>query len=437
MRSTVVFALLMILMLVFGSACAGPGAKEIPPDPLGGDLLYADVIKYISFGEHRTAYPGDINTAEYIVKSLKQAGLDVEQKTWTLNQFFLTDCKLNVDGREFECFPAWYPNTTPVTGKLALYNHADTSNLKGHIAYADSSFGIAANISLNDIAETVRDAGATGLVIVCRNQSNSGLLTAVNAKRKGQSMEYHQAPLPIPSVIVADNDNAKLSAAASAGLTASISINGQHKTDVKAHNVLATLKRSDKWIIVTTPLSGWFTCGGERGPGVALFLGLARWAAQQHSKHSFAFIANSGHELDNMGAHFTLDEYLSSYDISQGNVTAWLHLGAGIACRKWEKDGSDFRPLEISNPSAFLQATEALLPPIKPAFQDIQGLKIGTGSYGGELGEIVDAGYNAFGFFGNNFFFHTRMDTEKETSPQLLEPIARASAIVLTELDSK
>ena len=42
-------------------------------------------------------------------------------------------------------------------------------------------------------------------------------------------------------------------------------------------------------VVVTTPISGWFGCGGERGPGVALLLGLARRvaAAQVHSCRLF------------------------------------------------------------------------------------------------------------------------------------------------------
>ena len=38
---------------------------------------------------------------------------------------------------------------------------------------------------------------------------------------------------------------------------------------------------------------------------------------------------------------------------------------------------------------------------------------------------------------GGNYFFHTQQDTEKETSPELLEPIARAIASVILQMDSK
>jgi hypothetical protein len=426
-----------MLLLVLGSACTTPGAKQVSTDPLAGDRLYADVVKYMSFGEHRTAYPGDIKTSEWIAEALRQSGLNVELKTWTLKQFFLTDCKLNVGGEEFDCFPGWYPNTTPVKGKLVPYDYKDTSNLKGNIAYAGSAYGIVPYNRLVELVDTISDAGAIGLVSVSRNHNDSGLLAAVNAKKKGQGPDYHQAPLPITTVFVADDDDAKLAAAASAGATTSISIIGEHKAAAKAHNVIATLRRGDRWIVVSTPSSGWFTCGGERGPGIALFLGLARWVSQQNPNHSYIFVADSGHELDFMGAHFTLDEYLPAYNITKKNVTAWLHLGAGIGCRSWQKAGKEFVPLDQPNERAFLRGTQELFPVFEPAFQHIPGLKIGTGSYAGALKDIVDAGYNAFGFFGSNYFYHILQDTEKETGPELLEPVARALTNVLTELDSR
>ncbi|MBM3166345.1 MAG: hypothetical protein FJZ83_03185 [Chloroflexi bacterium] len=437
MRGTLVFVFITMLLLALLSACTTPGIKQASTDPLAGDRLYADVVKYVDFGEHRTAYPGDIKTSEWIAESLRQSGLNVELKTWTLKQFLLADCKLIVGGEKFDCFPGWYPNTTPVTGKLVPYDYEDTSNLKGNIAYAGSAYGILPYNRLDELVDAVSDAGAIGLVSVSRNHNDSGLLAAANAKRKGQGLDYYQAPLPITTVFVADDDDAKLAAAALAGATTSISINGEHRAEAKAHNVMATLKRGDRWIVVTTPSSGWFTCGGERGPGIALFLGLARWAAHQNTNHSYIFIANSGHELDNMGAHFTLDAYLPSYNITKENVTAWIHLGAGIACRSWQKAGKEFIPLDQPNERAFLRGTEELLPVFEPAFQHIPGLKIGAGGYAGELKEIANAGYNAFGFFGSNYFFHTLQDTEKETGPELLEPVARALTKALAELDSK
>ena len=106
-----------------------------------------------------------------------------------------------------------------------------------------------------------------------------------------------------------------------------MSVRGRDDAEAKSSNVVAKLVRGDKWIVVTTPLSGWFTCAGERGPGVALFLGLARWAAERSGDHSLMFLGNTGHELDQVGAHHTLE----SNAPSTGDVSMWIHLGASCS----------------------------------------------------------------------------------------------------------
>ncbi len=56
------------------------------------------------------------------------------------------------------------------------------------------------------------------------------------------------------------------------------------------------------WVIISTPQSGWFTCGGERGPGIAMSRALSEWAAQKNFPVRWLFIATSGHEWTDFGA---------------------------------------------------------------------------------------------------------------------------------------
>ncbi len=265
--------------------------------------------------------------------------------------------------------------------------------------------------------------------------ADTGLLVAANAEMKGAGPEYYQAPLPIPTVLVPGDSDARLNEAALAGKSASIKITGESK-EVTANNVVGVLKGGDKWVIVTTPISGWFKCGGERGTGVALFLGLARWVAMNNHKYSYIFIANSGHEMAYMGAHFAPDEYLPAYNITKDNVVCWFHLGASIACRSWQKDGGNFKPLDEPNQSYFLAAVPQLLDAVKTSFSGVKGLYMGTGTYAGELSNIVKGGYAACGFFGSNYFFHTRMDTEKETGPEFLEPVGEGLTKFFTAMEA-
>jgi len=416
------------------------GFKGKAPKELNGQSLYKDVTTYADIKVHRTGTEGDHLTSRWIEKSLKDTGFKTQLKPWRLKQFFLTKCTLTIGNEKVDTFPTWYPKDTgrtPLAGKLALYNEADVSNLKGRIALAGGDFSVSANVGANVEAEVAKKAGAIGLVVVSRG-SNSGLLAAANARRKDQEgykvPKYFQAPLPLPTVIIAEKDNERLSPVLAKNPKAEIIIQGSHKTNTQAFNVLGVLQRGDKWIVVTTPSSGWFSCGGERGPGVALFLGLAKWAAKNDTKHSYIFIANSGHELDNMGAHFTLDEYLPEHGIHTKNVTAWLHLGASIANRQWKKADKEFIPLDKPG-TIFLQGTRELLPHLQGAFKGFDGYRIGSGFYAGELKVIIEAGFNAFGFFGANYFFHQQEDTECSTEPELLEPVALSLVEILEALD--
>jgi hypothetical protein len=183
---------------------------------------------------------------------------------------------------------------------------------------------------------------------------------------------------------------------------------------------------------VTTPISGWFGCGGERGPGVALFLGLARWVAQQKSDLSYLFIANSGHELGYLGAEITLEKV----DVpAPRDVVAWVHLGAAIATRVWHKTGNSYEPSTEYNSFTFLQGSPELVPMLKKAFANIPHLIPGSLLFMGELEVIHEAGYTLFGFFGEHHFFHQPEDTAEETAPELLEPIGRSLVEALSFLE--
>lgn len=70
-------------------------------------------------------------------------------------------------------------------------------------------------------------------------------------------------------------------------------------------------------IVVTTPLTGWFTCAAERGTGVALALALA---AELSREHPVFFLGNTGHELNNYGARAYLADSSTS---GRGPSSTW------------------------------------------------------------------------------------------------------------------
>jgi hypothetical protein len=155
-----------------------------------------------------------------------------------------------------------------------------------------------------------------------------------------------------------------------------------------------------------------------------MLLGLARWAATADLPFSLRFIANSGHELDNMGAHFSLD----AYGPPPKDVACWIHLGASIGAREWkvDADGNSI-PLDECNTIGNLVGTPDLLPLLEQAFHNVPAYKPRSGEpILGELRHFIKAGYRSYGFFGSHHYFHTPLDTDATVSPELLDPIGDA-----------
>src|SRR6185312_9725361 len=85
-------------------------------------------------------------------------------------------------------------------------------------------------------------------------------------------------PWPVPVVGVAGREGQALKAAAQAGADARLRIAGRMQPG-RADNVVARLAGPGKPLVLSTPKSGWFHCAGERGSGIAIWLGLARHLA--------------------------------------------------------------------------------------------------------------------------------------------------------------
>ena len=50
-------------------------------------------------------------------------------------------------------------------------------------------------------------------------------------------------------------------------------------------------------MVLSTPRSGWFTCAGERGPGIALWMALLPWMAKTLTRHDIVVVTASGIKL--------------------------------------------------------------------------------------------------------------------------------------------
>jgi len=194
---------------------------------------------------------------------------------------------------------------------------------------------------------------------------------------------------------------------------ARLTVDGQGGTR-PAFNFVGRIDRGKgRWLAVSTPRSGWFDCAAERGPGVAVWLDLARWAAKAMPDHDLAFVCNTGHEYEYLGA----SEAMKQIAPPPAATRFWLHLGANVAARDWHEIPGRWEPLPNVDSQRFLSITPQLMPLAKTIFSGQIGFEAPVSSAvlaAGELEEVIKAGYApAAGVFGIHRFHHTAEDDER------------------------
>ena len=399
--------------------------------PLSGAKLYEDVIVYYNFGEHRTASDADLRTSQWLAGELRAAGLQATFQPFGLRQFFLRQSRLSIGEKPIRCFPLWFPRATgssPINAALAVHDKsAGRPSLQGKIAVVRFPFDARAAVSEGsghgEVIASAAKAGASAVAAITEGATKE--IVALNSPAGAE-------PWPIPVVLVGERDEAALMTAAVSGQRASLLLDGNDDHDARARNVIARLDRGKDVIVVSTPQSGWFRCAAERGPGIALFLGLARWASRRPSGASFLFVSTSGHELGGLGMRAFQKDLAPPPD----RVLCWLHLGAGIAAYSWEETATGWKRLQEPDSRRYLMASPDLVPLLTTTFAGLPGLTPTTGRAVGEFELMMKAGYRTFGIAAGHRFHHTPADSPEMTGPEILEPVGRALIRTIEMIES-
>jgi hypothetical protein len=216
----------------------------------------------------------------------------------------------------------------------------------------------------------------------------------------------------VPVLLVAARDVPHLRP----GATATVSLSGAYRRGVEGRNIVGRLDRGrGRWLVISTPVTSWFTSTCERGPGIAGFLAMARLAKARFTAHDLVFVATAGHEIGHGGmAHFMRDGAPAP-----AATAAWAHFGSSLACRD---------PVVRA-----INSSAALAPLVDRHFAGLEGQRlIGEKAAIGELREVHAAGYASFfGMAASHKFFHTPADSAAAVDPDLLLPMARAFADTL------
>lgn len=389
--------------------------------PLSGAKLFEDVIAYYNRGEHRTASEVDLRTSQWLAEQLRAAGLKATFQSFELRQFLIHQTRLALGDRNIRAFPLWFPHATgpkTIDATLAVFDKgAETRSSQGAIALVKFPFDArAAVVNGSGHAEIISGAAKAGAsAVIAITEGPTKEIIALNSPAGVE-------PWPIPVVLVGPRDEAGLMAAARSGAKVSLLLEGEDDRAAKAKNVIATMERGKDWIVVSTPQSGWFRCAGERGPGIALFLGLARWASRRPSGASFLFVSTSGHELGGVGMKAFLKELAPPPE----RVLCWLHLGAGIATYSWEETATGLKRLQEPDSRRYLMTSRDLVPVLTDAFAGLSGLTPTVDRAVGEFEFMLKAGYRTFGIAAGHRFHHTPADSPEMTGPEILEPVGRA-----------
>ncbi|WGM37695.1 hypothetical protein [Caulobacter sp. NIBR1757] len=379
-----------------------------------GSTVAADLERYLSFGNKRSGGPGDEATGAWLEGRLRALGF----KTWRqgFEVPFIEDavCRLSPSGGGSSALLAQAPYVTGVV-EGRVY---DPASGRGEIAVVSLPHGRWSSLLQPPVQAAIQNARATGAkAVLLKTTGPSGKALALNA------LPALAAPDASALAILAPEDSTPVSLAI--GQAARFELSG--RTGLRpAWNLIGELDRgADRWLVVSTPRSGWFTCGGERGGGIAAWLALAFWAVR-NSALNLAFLSTSGHEYENHGGHQAIAHAMPKAD----KTALWFHLGANVASRDWHELGGRLSPLPGADSQRLLVATPTLIDKARAAFAGLPGLEApypSSAGAAGELGEILKAGYApAAGIFGSHRLHHAETDDARCLHPPLVEAATAA-----------
>lgn len=395
-----------------------PAAAQDDTDALT-TRIRADLEQHAASGDKFSAGPGDLATATWIAGRLRRQGYRVEESEFQAPFFVKRAARLTLGSASTEIVPqAPVVPTGPagVTARLALVENT-VGDVRDRIALVVLPSGRhAALFPERGIGRTVMDtarAGAKAIVMVTTGPS--GEAVALNCPE--------DPFVPMPAAVLAPKHAERFVAAAKTGAEATLVVDGD-ATHRPSRNVVARVERGDRWIVISTPRSGWYGCVGERGTGTAVFLELTDWAVRRFPNLSIFAMNTGGHEYFGLGSRRVLDQAPPP-----SSTIAWAHVGATLATRDAQEVAGKLVMLDTADPQRSLMATDAARAGATEGFRGLSGLanptRVQPGA--GELSTFTDRGYaKAFAVLGVHRWFHTVEDTLERVDARLVVPVLRA-----------
>jgi hypothetical protein len=409
----------MLRLFIATMAALMLGQSASAEDVLGGASLYADVARYASFGLHRFGSPGDRATTDWIAGELKAAGFEVSFQPVVLGrQYVVEQATAEAGGATIEATPFWWPPEDKASFHLAapLMREGDVT---GRILWIELPF---------DRGAYLGPVHRAAMALAVARKPAAILLMIGNPadERFAYNVVQESQPWPVPVMVVAGNKRDLLERALASGASVTFDVTGHYEHDVAGRNVVAKLAAgSGPTIVVSTPMTGWYSCVCERGPGIANFLALARTVAAEKWPANFVFVATAGHEI----GHGGMELFLKHGAPTPQDTLAWVHFGSSNACYGF----ADGMRTDRAEEERYLVLSKSAVPVTDEAFASVAAKRLVAEKEAvGELRDVHAAGYRNFlGMAGRHRTFHTPQDDLAATGPEILEPVARAFADAL------
>jgi hypothetical protein len=392
-----------------------------------------DLRRYVGFGSKQAGGDGDNRCGAWLAGELERLGFVVERQSVPVPWFAPERCEIVAGDAHAALWPQPIVRTTGADGLSGSLVRVDaagraTAPLGGAIALVELPFGRWSTAVARPVREPIEAAFAGGaLAAVVVTTGPTGKVIALNA-------DGREPTFAGPVALLAPDDAGPLVAAAMRDAPATLHLTGTGGRR-PAFNLVGRIDRGKgRWLVVSTPRSGWFTCAGERGGGIATWLHLARWASRNVHDHDIAFICNTGHEYEYLGA----EQALKAIAPGPRQTAFWLHLGANLAARDWHDSLGEMTPLPGTDSQRYLVVSPPLLAAARAEFAGLAGLEAPYGTdriSAGELTGIIDAGYRPVaGVFGLHRFHHVAEDDARclsagavgETAGAFLRLVERA-----------
>lgn len=417
----------------FGDALPAPPVDRRPPTEL--DLVTSYVNSFQGYdvpAGPRTGTAGGTAAHRWFGDRLADLGLTPRIQRFDVPVFRTRKASLTVGAMKPNVFPLHYSGATPKQGVTAPLVDVGAgtaaefaaADVAGKIAVIHSPMGAARPQTLDSGVTGATAGGALALVAAIDGPGN--LIPPPNT-------HYQAAPGPLPVLLLGWEDGEALRG--QDGATATLVLDAEVVTRT-TDNVYAVVRGTGPGVIVMgTPLNGWFNVASERGSGIAVLLEAARrTVARGAPAQTVIFAGFGGHEIEGGG----LARFFECF--ADGEVTAYLHLGATVAGRTFVETPNGVTAFDVNEPRRAIYVSEnpLLLGLVAQAFgpqftgQAIRPSPGGVGNPGEQADAYALRIPNA-AISGNSLYFHTTGDTP-ETRSALLRPMSNAYDQLLQSL---